>query len=202
MKKLIIGTTNEAKVDQIRGALMSVGIETCGLPKDIVLPSIVEDGENAKDNARKKASTFARALNQRVLSMDNSLYLDGLPKEKQPGVHVRRIPGYTGRPSDEALLNYYSALLEGLGGKVNGYWEFAICVAKPNGEFEETVIKEPRIFVSERCKAVSSGYPLESLQIDPDTGKYTAEMTETERDEFWQKAIGKELCDFVSKLNL
>ncbi|MFL5802701.1 MAG: hypothetical protein ACJ8CR_13285, partial [Roseiflexaceae bacterium] len=44
------------------------------------------------------------------------------------------------------------------------------------------------------------GYPLESLQIEPEGGKYISEMTSEEQDAFWQRIVGKELCLFVRGL--
>lgn len=202
MKKLIIGTTNEAKVRQIRGALASIRIEIGGVESKELLPELVEDGKTALENARKKALVYARALDKTVLSMDNALYLEGLEDSKQPGLNVRRIPGSTERPSDEELLNYYSKLIGSLGERVKGHWEFAVCVANSAGKIWETAIISPRIFVSRPSEKMIPGYPLESVQIDPETGQYISEMSPAEQDSFWQKNIGAELYRFIQAINL
>ena len=44
------------------------------------------------------------------------------------------------------------------------------------------------------------GYPLESLQIDQASGKYISDMTDAEQEEFWQRAVGEELCAFVQRV--
>jgi hypothetical protein len=44
------------------------------------------------------------------------------------------------------------------------------------------------------------GYPLESLQLEKETGKYIAEMTEIEKEQFWQKNIGQEVQGFIKSL--
>ena len=197
MNKLIIGTTNEAKVKQIRGALAPLNIEIVGVESKELLPHVVEDGKTALENARKKATAYAKALGEVVFSMDNGLYINGLKSEDQPGLNVRRLPGRSDRLSDADLLSYYSGVIGRLGGKVNGHWEFGICVASPEGKTWETTIISPRVFVAAPSPKSVPGYPLESIQIDPETGKYISEMSQEEQDLFWQKAIGGKLCEFV-----
>lgn len=202
MNKLVIGTTNEAKVKQISGALSPLGIEITGVASKELLPQVVEDGQTALENARKKAIAYAKALSQTVLSMDNALYIEGLAKDDQPGLNVRRIPDSVGRPTDDELLIYYSKLISKLGEKVRGHWEFGICVSDPAGKVWETTIVSPRIFVSRASEKSIPGYPLESIQIEPESKKYISEMSPAEQDTFWQKNIGTELCRFIQSIRL
>lgn len=202
MKEITFGTTNEAKIKQVRGALSPSGIIVNGVLDKSLLPEVVEDGKTASENARKKSLAYAKALNKTVFSMDNALYLDGLTPEEQPALNVRRIGGTTNRPTDQEMLDYYSSLIKKLGGSINGYWEFGICIANPQGEFKETVIKSPRTFVSEPSKTMIEGYPLESIQIDQNSGRYISEMSQEEQDVFWQNAIGKPLLEFVQSVEL
>jgi hypothetical protein len=127
---------------------------------------------------------------------------DEFSAEEQPGLHVRRINVATTRPSDDELLDHYSMLVQKFGATTRGRWEFAICVATPEGKCEETTIISPRIFTGTPSPKIVAGYPLESIQIDPDTGKYISEMSQEEQDAFWQRAIGKPLQEFISKVNL
>lgn len=202
MKEIVFGTTNEAKIKQVRGALVPAGIAVEGVKDKSILPEVVEDGKTASENARKKSLAYAKALGRTVFSMDNALYFEGLPAERQPGLNVRRINGTSERPTDEQMLEYYSKLIGELGGRINGYWEFGICIANPQGEYEETLIKSPRIFVSEPSKSMVVGYPLESIQIEPESGRYIAEMSQDEQDLFWQNAIGKPLVEFVQNVKI
>lgn len=198
MNKLTVGTKNEAKLKQIRGALSSLLYEVDGLPANVKLPNVVEDGATPQDNARKKVVAYSSVLGGVVLSMDNALYLDGLSTDQQPGVNVRRINGRTDRPTDQELLDHYVEVVKKLGTKVNGRWEFAICMARGGVILGETTIMSPRIFVPVRSNTMAPGYPLESIQIDPKSGKYISEMTAQESDQFWQEMIGGPLCSFVS----
>lgn len=199
MKELTFGTTNEAKIKQIRGALAPAGIDVNGVIDKSMLPEVVEDGKTANENARKKALVYAKALGKTVFSMDNALYINGLDDDKQPALNVRRIDGHTAT-TDEEMVEYYSKLIDSLGGKAEGYWEFGICIATPEGSYRETTIKSPRTFVSTPTTNRQAGYPLESIQIDPASGIYIADMTQQEQDIFWQQAIGEKLLEFVKSV--
>ncbi|MBA7587353.1 dITP/XTP pyrophosphatase [subsurface metagenome] len=203
MKELLIATTNSGKFSQLRDALKPLNLALKSLADiqgsdDI---EIEENGKTAHENAQIKATTYAQQLSITALAMDNGLYLTGLPDEFQPGIYVRRIYGEDDypRPSDKELLAYYSGLVTGLGGKADGHWEFAVCIATPTGQIFEATLIEPRSFVSKPSLKSVSGYPIESLQIDPKTGKYIAEMTNDEKSLFWQELIGERLCTFVQE---
>lgn len=191
---LIFGSTNPGKVLQIQGALKSLDLTVKGVERPI---NVVEDGATAQENARKKAIAYAEALHEKVLSMDNALYLDGLSDEEQPGIHVRRIPSANARPSDTELLAHYAQIINSYGGRMTGRWEFAVALADSNGVIGEIVIVSPRIFATPPSSHVVEGYPLESLQIDPKSGHYISEMSQAEQDSFWELMIGQPLCKFV-----
>src|SRR3989344_4795544 len=93
MKTLVMGTTNPAKIAQVRDALAPADIWVEGVTDEKLLPEVVEDGITVQENARKKATAYAKALGRTVISMDNALFLDGLAPEDQPGIHVRRVGG-------------------------------------------------------------------------------------------------------------
>jgi len=197
--KLIIGTKNKAKVNHMRDLLTGLDIEIAGLMEQENPIEIAEDGKTAQENARKKAIGYSQVLKQPVLSIDNALYLEGLSKDKQPGINVRRISNKNERPTDQELLEYFSNLIKSMGEKINGHWEFAICLAIPNEKPKEITIISPRIFVSQPSKKILEGYPLDSIQIDPKTKKYISEMNQKEIQDFHQRTIDKPLSDFVKK---
>ncbi len=198
MAELIFGTNNRAKIAQIQGALKPLGLTVRGIGEFGITLDVPENGVTAQENARIKASAYAAAARRPVFSMDNALYLDGLSDTEQPGLHVRRIPGSTDRPSDEELITYYTHLIATHGGTMTGRWEFAIAIVSPDGKIAETTITSPRQFTATASQQVVDGYPLESLQIEPATGKYISEMTINEQDQFWQRAIGQPLMEFIA----
>lgn len=200
IESILIGTTNTSKIRQLRDCLALINIDGFGVKDKSLLPYVEEDGKTVEENAEKKAIAYAKEFGQLVISMDNELHIDGLPDELQPGIHVRRINGKDTN-SDEELLNHFERLISSLGERVTGHWRFGVCIAKPNGEHWTTVIVSPRVFTKVRSVAVMEGYPLESIQIDPKTGKYVAEMSEEEHAKFWQDAIGSGLIKFVQSID-
>ncbi len=200
MKKLIFGTTNEAKIKQIRGALAPAGIYVNGVLDKSMLPEVIEDGKTANENARKKAIAYAKVLRKTVFSMDVAVYIDGLSEELQPALNVRRIPNSVGRPSDEDLIKYYSKIIESLGGTATGTSEYGVCIATPNGEFRESTIMIPRKFVVPASPNRQEGYPLSSLVVDSDSNTFMADMNQDEQDLYWQKLVGDKLINFVKSV--
>lgn len=201
MKKIIFGTKNQAKIDQIQATLQPLGIRVKGIGEYANLPEVVEDGKTAQQNARKKAMTYAEALGKIVFSLDTALFIEGLPDNLQPGINVRRIPGSQNRPTDEQILKYYSNLIKTHGGEMFGYWDFAIAIAAPDSLITEAVVKTPRRrFVDKICSKVVTGFPMESIQIDAKSGKYIAEMSPKEQGQFWQDTIGVQAQAIFQKI--
>ncbi len=202
MKEILMATTNQAKIDQIGGALSGIGVSVVGVENKEMLPEVIEDGKTAMDNAKKKALVFAKALGRVVLSMDNTLYFDKLDGDpRQPGLNVRRITSAAGKPTDEEMVKYYSGLIKELGGTAEARWEYGVCIADPNGELGEATFGYKTTFVSQPSLKMMDGYPLESLQMDEVTGKYRSEMTKEELEILWQRKIGEPLSAFVKSLN-
>ncbi len=199
MREIIFGTKNQAKIEQVQSVLPPE-IKLIGLSGFKNLPKIIENGKNAQENARIKALTLSKVIGKPVFAMDNALYFKNVDDSEQPGINVRRIPGGAEYPTDQEMMEYYTSLIVNNGGKIQGYWEFALVYAMPDGQVIERTIKSPIYFVSKPSKVVTVGYPLDSLSIDPETKKYISEMTKTERANYWQKTIGKEIKKFFTEI--
>ena len=95
--KLLYGTGNAAKVSVMRQRLSGLNLELVSL-QDLEaegkeLPEIAEDGASLLENAKEKALAYYRAFQVPVFSCDSGLYIEGIPEEEQPGIHVRRVRG-------------------------------------------------------------------------------------------------------------
>lgn len=197
--KIIFGTKNPAKLKQLQSTLAPLNVVVAGLPEGN-WPEIAEIGKTALENAKNKAKNYAKLLHLPVISMDNALYFDQLAAEQQPGLQVRRLPHQETRATDQELIAYYSQIIASLGKEASGYWEYALSACHPDGQEYNLVFRSPRRFSATPCLAIMEGYPLESLQLEKDTGKYIAEMTEIEKEQFWQKNIGQEVQGFIKSL--
>ena len=94
MKKVLFATGNESKVKRFQKGLLAKDIKIVTL-NDIDTKNIevVENGKNAIENALIKARAYAKIQNIPVFAMDDNLYIDGIPENKQPGMYVRRVNG-------------------------------------------------------------------------------------------------------------
>lgn len=193
--ELVFGTGNKAKIQQVQDAL-GKGFIVKGINEFGVDIEVVEDGTTAQENARKKSIAYAKALGRTVFSMDNALYFKDVPDSEQPGLYVRRIGGIE-RSSDQEMVDSYAALVRQYGEQLEGWWEYGLSIANAEGNSVEDSIISPRLFVAKQSSRIVPGYPLESIQIDPETGKYVSEMTSEEQVAFWQRTIGEPLSRFV-----
>lgn len=132
-KRILITTHNPAKLERYRMLLAGQKKFKLVSLSDIGITRKVEENEpRALKNAIKKAREYTKLSDLPTLAVDEELFIDILPPEKQPGVNVRRIVGH--EATDEELLNAVLKLLEGLPFKKRGcIWNFAIALAVPNG---------------------------------------------------------------------
>lgn len=173
--KILYGTTNKAKLQAMRTALESFDIELIGLGDiDSELPSIDENGKTPLENAEIKAKAYFEVFHIPVFSCDSGLYFDELQEEEQPGLHVRRINGK--ELTDDEMIQYYSSLAESHGGRITGRYRNAIYfILDENHHYSSmdmSIATEPFILGTEPHSKRVEGFPLDSLSIDIETGRY------------------------------
>ena len=124
--KILFATTNPAKVERYVPKLQEKGVEVLTL-KDIDRNIHVEEtGKNALENAYIKAKAYYDVTKITTIGMDNNLFIEELPKEKQPGTHVRRINGKT--LNDDEMIDYYTGLVKEYGGKLTAKWVYGMVI--------------------------------------------------------------------------
>lgn len=200
--ELWLCSTNPAKLRQLAAALGAsgpAGVLLRAVTDPAVLPEVIEDRADALGNARKKAAAFAAATGRPCLAMDASLLLPGLPAAEQPGVNVRRLPGTAHRPDDDEVLAYYTRLTERNGGRLRACWVFGLAIGMPDGQVLDATAVTERMLVAPPCAARQPGYPLNSLQLDPATGRYLAELTEPEAAVLQAESMGGPLRDLAGR---
>lgn len=107
MIELLFGTGNPGKIAHMRKYLENMPIILLGL-KDIAVdwPEPEETGRFPLENARQKAEAYFSVYGKSVFSCDSGLFIDELPEEEQPGVHVRNVGGK--RLSDAQMTSHYT----------------------------------------------------------------------------------------------
>lgn len=173
--KILYGTTNKGKLQAMKTAVESLDIELIGLD-DVAgeLPDINENGRTPLENAEKKAKAYYEAFHMPVFSCDSGLYFDELQEDEQPGLYVRRIRG--NELTDDEMIQYYASLAERHGGRITGRYRNAIYfILDENHHYSSmdmSIATESFILVSQPHSKRVEGFPLDSLSIDIETGKY------------------------------
>ena len=179
--KILFATTNPAKVAAYKEKLEQKNIEVLTIQDIDKNIEVKENGKTAIENAYIKAKSYGDATGMITIGMDNNLFIEGIPEEKQPGTHVRRVNGKT--LTDEEMLNYYTNLVKEYGGNLIGKWVYGIVVYHNNDSKEYTWSKDKFYLVDKPCKKLTPGYPLDSMTIIPEFNKYLSELTKEENEQ-------------------
>ena len=124
--KVLFATTNPAKIKKYLDKLQERNIEVLTI-KDIGINLKPEEtGKNAIENAFIKAKAYYDATKITTIGMDNNLYIEELPEEKQPGTHVRRINGK--ELNDDEMIDYYCNLVNQYGEKLTAKWVYGMVI--------------------------------------------------------------------------
>ena len=197
MKKILFATSNEAKVKRFKDKLLNKGIELLSLKDLDVSLTIEENGTSAIENALIKARAYSDKVDIPVMAMDDSLYLEGVPEEFQPGLFVRRVNGKS--LTDEEMIEHYSNLVKKYGhnGKIVARWVYGLAIIYDQKEETYTWSKTNFWLVDTPSSIVNPGYPLNSISKSIELNKYFSEMTQ----EDWQNIQEQEddVIDFIAK---
>ena len=181
MKKVLFATGNQTKAKRFSEGLLEKGIEVITL-KDINKEiEIEENGKNAIENALIKAKAYSKITDMPVFAMDDNLYLENVPEEKQPGMYVRRVNGK--RLSDEEMIEYYINLVKkyGINGKLTCRWVYGMAVINNGKEHTYTWNKEDFYMVDTPSNKINPGYPLNTISINKKLNKYFTDITEEDK---------------------
>lgn len=172
--RVLIGTTNPAKVARFAEFLPDCGVEFVTLQDLGITAEPEEIGTSPEENARIKAAFYGQFCD-RVICNDSGLYFDCIPLDdpRQPGLNIRSPLGK--RLDDEDMISYYSELIHSLGGKTLAYYLDGIAV------YREGYIKS---YLDDRGKLAAfymvdtpaenrhPGWPLDSLSVNKNTMTY------------------------------
>ena len=124
--KVLFATTNPAKIKKYAEKLKENNIEVLTI-KDLGINLKPEEtGKNAIENAYIKAKAYYDKTKITTIGMDNNLYIEELPQEKQPGTHVRRVNGK--ELNDDEMIEYYCNLVQEYGGKLTAKWVYGMVI--------------------------------------------------------------------------
>ena len=193
--KVLFATTNLAKVKKYKKALEEKGIELITINDLDFKLNIDENGKNAIENAYIKAKTYYDVTKMTTIGMDNCLFIEELPEEKQPGTHVRRINGK--ELTDEEMIVYYTNLVKEYGGRLTAKWVYGMVIYNGEEKKEYTWTKSDFYLVDKPCNKRNPGYPLDSISVMPENNQYWLELTEEEKRKRTEKNDNDGVIEFI-----
>ena len=191
--KVLFATTNPAKIKRYAEELKKRNIEVVTIKDLGINLHVDENGKNAVENAYIKAKAYYEASKITTIAMDNNLFIEDLPAEKQPGTHVRRIDGK--ELNDDDMIEYYTNLVKEHGGKLTAKWVYGMVIYNGKEAKEYTWSKSHFYFVDKPCEKRNPGYPLDSIAIVPKYNKYLVELTDEQRPS--QETNNDGVIDFI-----
>ena len=179
IKKIIIGTNNDGKFEEICDLLPKSIIKIS--PKDLNLPSPDEIGSTFEENSKIKAEYFSKKTNQISISDDSGLMIDIL--SGAPGIYSSSWAGQT-NDFNIAIKKIYSELK-----KIKSEWNkkkvikarFVSCLTLywPSGNFiSSTGTVEGRI---SEMKKGSNGFGYDPIFIPSGYNKTFGELKPQEK---------------------
>jgi inosine/xanthosine triphosphate pyrophosphatase family protein len=201
IERLVIATRNPAKKERYKHVLGELVKEVVDLADVGISDKPQESGTTAELNAEIKAKFYSERTNLPVFCEDETLEVDFLPKDKQPGTHVRRINGKDEVDDNKLLVYWEKVVAEVPKQKRTGRWHIAYSFALPSGVIKTASLDHPIMFFSPSSEIRLPGWPMSSLEGPLNLGKPHSELTYEEKREHDKKTdlkilkIFKELTD-------
>lgn len=181
MREILFATGNKSKAKRFTKGLLEHDIKVLTLEDININIEVEENGSTAIENALIKARAYAKKTNLPVFAMDDTLYIDNIPDDKQPGLFVRRVNGK--KLNDEEMIEYYSNLAKeyGTNGLLTGRWIYGMALINNGHEYTYTWSKQNFYITSTPSNIINPGYPLNTISINIKLNKYFTELTEEDK---------------------
>ena len=181
MKEIIVASTNQGKIREIRAMLSQIGIEVKSI-QDVFHDDIEieENGKTFQENALIKAQTICNLIHKPTLADDSGLEVDAM--DGAPGIYSARFMGY-----DTSYDIKNQAIIDAVKGKERGarfICAMALCVPdeKPilieeyfNGEINDKIEGE-------------NGFGYDPIFYVPELKKTSASLTLEEKNQYSHRA--------------
>jgi XTP/dITP diphosphohydrolase len=199
---ILVATTNPGKIVELRSCLIS-RLKLFSLTDFDEIEEIIEDGRTFAENARKKASGYARATGCWTIADDSGLVIDELGGA--PGVNSARFSGEKYKVKDKTLIDHQNIakVLELLKNvpkeKRTAKFVCSLCLASPEKILLETQGTLEGLITDKEIGTNGFGY--DPIFYVPDLKKTVAQLTPDEKNSISHrgKAIRK-LTPLIEKL--
>jgi XTP/dITP diphosphohydrolase len=187
MRKLLLATSNLGKIREYRFLLDGLDYQITTLAEEGITKIVAESGNTYEQNARLKATAYAKISHLITLGDDSGLEVDTLNGE--PGVKSARFGGKTTTDAEKVRL-----LLT----KLNGIpWEqrtacfkCVIAVATPGGQ-SEICYGECRGLIALEARG-ENGFGYDPIFFLPEIGKTMAELPLEMKNQISHRALASQ----------
>ncbi len=181
MKEIVVASTNEGKIKEIRAMLNEIGIDVKSI-KDVFDEEIEieENGQTFKDNALIKAQTVCNLIHKPTLADDSGLEVKAM--NGAPGIYSARFMGH-----DTSYDIKNQAIIDAVQGKEReARFVCAIVLCIPN---EEPIFIE-EYFNGEINDKIEgeNGFGYDPIFYVPELGKTSASLTLEEKNQYSHRA--------------
>ena len=171
MPKLLLATSNPGKIREYCFLLDSLGYKITTLAEEGIAKVITETGNSYEQNARIKATTYAKLSRLLTLADDSGLEVDVLRGE--PGVKSARFAGEAA--TDAAKISFLLAKLSGVPWeRRTALFKCVIAIATPEGQIE-ICYGECQGIIALEAKG-KNGFGYDPIFFLPEMGKTMAEL--------------------------
>lgn len=181
MKEIIVASTNDGKIKEIKAMLSEIGIEVKSIKdvfdKDI---DIEENGKTFQENALIKAQTICDLIHKPTLADDSGLEVDAL--DGAPGIYSARFMGYD--TSYDVKNQYIIDAVKGKERKARFVCAMALCVPD-----EEPILIEEYFNgeINDKLEG-NNGFGYDPIFYVPELGKTSATLTLEEKNQYSHRA--------------
>ena len=179
MKEILFATSNISKINRYKDKLLKRGITIKSI-KDLDI-DIDENGNTAIENATIKALAYSKVTDIPVLATDDTMFIEGIPDSRQPGIYVRRVGGK--RLTDEEMIEYYTNLVKeyGTNGKLDTKWILGMVIVKDGKIYTHEEVSNEYYILDTPSKDIRTGYPLSSILFNKKANKYDIYLTDEDK---------------------
>ena len=182
MNRIIVATTNNGKIREIKELFKPLNIEVLMMNEVLSQPlDIEENGKDFKENALIKVKAIEPYVNDMILADDSGLVIDAL--DGRPGIESARFMGH-----DTSYTIKNKKILEMMQGKTNRNARFVCAIALIIPGKEPIIIEET--FEGEIAKEVEgeNGFGYDPIFYYPPLHKTSAMMTLEEKNQYSHRA--------------
>ncbi len=199
MHKILIATHNQGKLQRYKNLFSDfIDLDIVSLQDLNINIKIDEPFDNPKDNSIFKAKEYAKISFLPTMAIDEALTTNFLPKNKQPGVFVRRFNKDKRELSDVEVLDIWKKIDKVYPGQNRQFiWDFRLSYYNPENNILKTAkAVQKDYFTNIFSDKINPGYPMSSFLI-PDG--YTKPYVELNQEDL-SNIDKKNLTPFIALL--